>query len=119
MAIQTEYIVLAPAFRQDDDPTDIEVKLLDVKVTDGYEYTAIIKPVRVHDNFIHSRPYSWTTVRHVVSTTKRRTAKATLTARAEFDRLLKDHTSPVWELVRSVAKPFGGVKESVPDETAA
>lgn len=119
MAIHTVYIDLAPAFREETDPTHVQVKLLDVKSAFGYDYTAIITLCRVRGDFVTTAPFTWPTVRHTVSTTKRRTAKATLTARLEFDRLLADASSPVQQLVRHVAEGFGGVKDSSQDGTAA
>lgn len=118
MAIDTTYIPLAPAFRQDGDPTDIEVKLLDVKVPKsvnpdaGYRYTAIIQPCRVNGDFVTTAPFTWPTLRVVISYTKRRTRKATDAARTEFRRQLQaeDRSGEVWAAIQSIATPFGGIK---------
>lgn len=113
MAIHTVYIDLNNGFREKDDPTHVQVKLLDVKISGGYDYTAIITVCRREEDFVHTRPFSWPTQKVVLTTVARRTAKATLTARLEFDRLLADASSPLWERVRVTAHAFGGVKESV------
>lgn len=95
-----------------DAATHIQVRLLDVKTTTGYEYTAFICPARRDGDFTVTMPFSWPTVRVKLTEVRRRTQKAQNDAVVEFNRQLSDRQSAVYKSVTEMAAPLGGLAKA-------